>query len=474
MPGLRDQINEVLEGMKRNFSSSVQTTRQGVESELKKAREPGILTGAAKVIAGGLGAVPTAVGKTIEQIPAAVGGLIGAVPRIKADYAANPSLELMGQGTEEIKRGVSDIGGRMRSGIMTTFGLQEPPATTPAPQPTAKPAIQPATLPSARPVPVPIAAAVPETGRGVSPETFTKMQTVGREAVAGLRNKVPGGFPDYDVIPANDGKGSYTLSPKPRPETPAEEGGLPMDVSSIRTRTAAIADTMKADKFRQESIDKIDARIAAIESDPKTVSRKKHTLINDLLGKRMTLVGQDVVAGGVKEGQEVQREGFGVQRRGQDITKRGQDITGKHYEAMSVTEERKARIEDKKLGETSRYHDILAEEAKERRQSNEAIRTEANRLKDEGKFDTLIDRFGSYEDIYGAKGKDPNIAIFKLIDSGYDVNAFPKEWKPTADKMIADMKAFVKAQKAAKSKLSDSELKVEFYNQLRGIKGVNK
>ena len=159
-------------------------------------------------------------------------------------------------------------------------------------------------------------------------------------------------------------------------------------------------------------------------------------------------------------------QGHGVQRR-------GQDITGKYYDAMSRADERKARIEEGKLAETTRYHNILAESGKDKRESDRTIKEEAQNLRRSQSFDAVLKTFGAYEDVYGNKDTHPAVAIFKLVDSGA-IGIIPEEWKPLADKMIADMRAFVKTQKAAKSTLSDSELKLEFYNQLRGIKGVEK
>lgn len=158
-----------------------QGERVRAEERLGAVREatPRLISGPIKAIAGGLGAVPTAIGKTIEQIPTGVGKLIGAVPITPPDYGKNVPLELAGEGVRETTAGAREVGAATRRGVMGLFGLKEPtpPIVTPTPQLFAggypRPGgvgrdfgVSPPVIPTAIPTVAPAIAPVREAGGG--------------------------------------------------------------------------------------------------------------------------------------------------------------------------------------------------------------------------------------------------------------------------------------------------------------------
>jgi hypothetical protein len=261
-----------------------------------------IITGAAKTIAGGLGAVPTAVGKTIEQIPAGVGKLIGAIPKQPADYSSNPSLDLAGEGISQMGRGFSDVGNKARTGLMSAFGLKEaPPSTLPA---AAVPLA--ATPPTSQPQPaVATQETTPIASGGVSPETFSQMQEVGRRAVA---QSAPQGMGDYDV--SRTGRNEYTMTPKGKPPEPDSNLGPIAATRELR------------DQYNRERVaNEYDARIRELKEADITPGNKAK-LINDLLAKKVDLLGQGLTMRGQDIQERTTGQGHGVTTRGQDVTSR--------------------------------------------------------------------------------------------------------------------------------------------------------
>ena len=81
---------------------------------------------------------------------------------------------------------------------------------------------------------------------------------------------------------------------------------------------------------------------------------------------------------------------------------------------------------------------------------------------------SLIRTFGAYETLTGEKGVNPAVAMFKLIDSGYDIGTLSKQWQATANQVKSNFKAFVQAQRETGSKATPEELKNMFYIQLTG------
>lgn len=132
--GLKEDIRQVLDEMR-------ELNQKEADKASTAGKKRGILdntvSGATKLVAGGLGAVPTAVGKAVEQIPTGIGRAIGAVPVNPPDYASNPSLKLMGEGADEIGSAARGIGTAARSGVMSALNLKEAPAPTQAPTPVA-------------------------------------------------------------------------------------------------------------------------------------------------------------------------------------------------------------------------------------------------------------------------------------------------------------------------------------------------
>lgn len=129
---------------------------------------PDLISGPAKMLIGGAGAIPTAIGKGIEQIPTGIGKLIGAVPINPPDYGVNKPLDLAAQGATEFAGGMRRLGTAARTGAMNLFGLKEAPVTSPsAPVASTLPAAaQPFAPPVASPLPV---AAQPFAPSGVTP-----------------------------------------------------------------------------------------------------------------------------------------------------------------------------------------------------------------------------------------------------------------------------------------------------------------
>jgi hypothetical protein len=107
-------------------------------------------------------------------------------------------------------------------------------------------------------------------------------------------------------------------------------------------------------------------------------------------------------------------------------------------------------------------------------EANKETRKEATRVREQQGEDALIKTFGQYEDSAGNKDINPSIAMFKLIDSGYDTSTLSKQWQATANLVKAGFKEFVDAQRKAGTKATPAELKSAYYDQLRGIKGVKK
>jgi len=125
MAGLLNRIREM----------SDEAEQAKIARRKESAVTPDLLSGSVKMIAGGLGAVPTAVGRAIEQIPTGVGKLIGGVPINPPDYAVNQPLDLAVQGAKEFGTGLSDVGTALRGATMNVFGLKEAPAVTTPAQP---------------------------------------------------------------------------------------------------------------------------------------------------------------------------------------------------------------------------------------------------------------------------------------------------------------------------------------------------
>jgi hypothetical protein len=61
-------------------------------------------------------------------------------------------------------------------------------------------------------------------------------------------------------------------------------------------------------------------------------------------------------------------------------------------------------------------------------EANKETRKEATRVREQQGEDALIKTFGQYEDSAGNKDINPSIAMFKLIDSGYDTSTLSKQW----------------------------------------------
>jgi len=98
-----------------------------------------VVTGGAKMVAGGLGAIPTAIGKGLEQTPGVVGKAIGAVPVNPPDLGSNPSAKLAGEGYDQFARGIGGAASGARKGIMSALDLKEAPvAQTPMAAPVAQ------------------------------------------------------------------------------------------------------------------------------------------------------------------------------------------------------------------------------------------------------------------------------------------------------------------------------------------------
>jgi len=119
--------------MPKTYQEEIEKERLRRIRQDERTRALGV--GTFKAIAGGLGAVPTAVGKAVEQIPAGVGKLIGAVPKTPpSPYGENIPLELAGEGIREAGKAIKEEFGeqwaenkaRIRRGLMGMFGLRKP------------------------------------------------------------------------------------------------------------------------------------------------------------------------------------------------------------------------------------------------------------------------------------------------------------------------------------------------------------
>ena len=94
------------------------------------------------MIAGGMGAIPTAVGKGLEQVPTLIGKGIGAEPVNPPDLGSNPSAQLAGEGYGQFAKGIGGAATAARGGIMSALNLKEAApapvtAQTPVPAPAA-------------------------------------------------------------------------------------------------------------------------------------------------------------------------------------------------------------------------------------------------------------------------------------------------------------------------------------------------
>lgn len=202
MAGIIDKLKTLADEEQAKIAKS--------KKEAEASVTPNLLSGPAKIATGLVGAVPTAVGRTIEQIPAGIGKLIGAVPKNSADYSTNPALDLAGQGVTETATGLRDVGKVLRSGAMNLFGLKEaPPASAAGVGPSVA-------APAGVGVPKPtIAPPEPTASGGYDMDTYNKIKAIGDNAV---RNDAVGvgepatESPYYNKIP--DGKGGYALIPK--------------------------------------------------------------------------------------------------------------------------------------------------------------------------------------------------------------------------------------------------------------------
>jgi hypothetical protein len=294
---------------------------------------------------------------------------------------------------------------------------------------------------------------VRDTGGGVSPATFTAMQGVGRRAVAqSAFNRGPSGGVNYDV--SQTGKNEYTMTPKDRPAEPDSNLGPIEATRDLRAGYLRDAENTQRELYRNRVIDGLDAQIKDLSDTRGPIPPgEKAKMINDLLAKKMELVGRDVQAGSASEGFGVTREGHAAQN-------------------ASTRESAKERVAQSKatLAETSRYHDILAMGAKDKRDNDKFMREEANRLRDTQGEDALMRTYGGFTDAAGEKSVHPSIAIFKLIDSGYDVGTMSKQWQATANQVREGFRAFALKAKAANPKFTPAQIKAAYYDELRGAK----
>ena len=122
------------------IKETINEIKGGIAKKLDPATDAGkrfgilgnVASGATKMAAGGIGAVPTAIGKGMEQTPTLIGKAIGAVPANPPDLASNPSAKLAGEGYDEFTKGIGDMAsgvreriGNVRSKAMLKLGLVE-------------------------------------------------------------------------------------------------------------------------------------------------------------------------------------------------------------------------------------------------------------------------------------------------------------------------------------------------------------
>lgn len=124
----KDEINKVLDEIKGGLTSQPAPTNKKSLGIFKD-----VVTGGAKMAAGGIGAIPTAIGKGLEQTPAVIGKAIGAVPKTSPDLSSNPSAKLAGEGYGQFTKGIGDAATAARSGIMSALDLQEAPKSVTQP-----------------------------------------------------------------------------------------------------------------------------------------------------------------------------------------------------------------------------------------------------------------------------------------------------------------------------------------------------
>ena len=247
-----------------------------------------------------------------------------------------------------------------------------------------------------------------------------------------VKPESPPESPIYDRINPT-ANGGYTLSPKDRPPEPATPQAPKADFGVI------------------------DNMIERIQNDPKNIHPISKTLSDSarhdivaLMQQRAHLQASELTGQFGVKGHEVTAE----------ATREGHGLAAKE----------RVSLEKDKLAETVRYHDILDMNAKDKLVSDKFLREEAIKLRDTQGEDSLMKTYGQFENSLGEKGYHPAVAIFKLIDSGYDVDTLSKQWKATANQVREGFRAYALKAKVANPKLTPAQIKAAYYDELRGAK----
>jgi hypothetical protein len=195
-------------------------------------------------------------------------------------------------------------------------------------------------------------------------------------------------------------------------------------------------------------------------------------VINKVMNDPRNLQTQTMSGGWVKTGGLKKNVLDTIERlRGHQAGLEGHKITAEASKAgHELAAKERVGLERDKLAETVRYHDILKMNTKDKADQDKFLREEALSLRKSQGEDATIKMFGQYTNTMGETAYHPAIAVFKMIDSGYDTNTLSPQYRSIADRLRAQFKDYAIAQKKANPKLTPAQIKGAFYEELRGVK----